>query len=71
MCNCSVHRHRGAPAGDQQARGLGLLGEVVEVAKKYAHRIDRKRVPAVSAWTKDIATRVEKDPEGNRLKSVS
>jgi UDP-sulfoquinovose synthase len=49
----------------------GLLGEVVEVAKKYAHRIDRKRVPAVSAWTKDIATRVEKDPEGNRLKSVS
>ena len=41
------------------------------MAKNYAHRIDRKRVPAVSAWTKDIATRVEKDPEGNRLKSVS
>ena len=28
----------------------GLLSEVVEVAKKYAYRIDRKRVPAVSAW---------------------
>ena len=27
----------------------GLLSEVVEVAKKYAYRIDRKRVPAVSA----------------------
>lgn len=49
----------------------GLLTEVVEVAKKYAHRIDRKRVPAVSAWTKVIAKRVETDPEGKRLRSVS
>ena len=49
----------------------GLLEEVVDVAKKFAHRIDRSRVPAVSAWTKDIATRVETDPEGWRLKSVS
>ncbi|MEI4484761.1 NAD-dependent epimerase/dehydratase family protein [Frigidibacter sp. MR17.14] len=49
----------------------GLLAEVVDVAKKYAHRIDRSRVPAVSAWTKDIAQRVDHDPEGKRLKSVS
>ncbi len=49
----------------------GLLEEVVEVAKKYAHRIDRSRVPAVSAWTKDIAGRVDHDPEGQALKSVS
>ncbi|MBN2907170.1 MAG: NAD-dependent epimerase/dehydratase family protein [Rhodobacteraceae bacterium] len=49
----------------------GLLEEVVEIARKYAHRVDRKRVPAVSAWTRDIATRVEHDPEGKRLKSVS
>ena len=49
----------------------GLLEEVVEIARKYAHRIDRKRVPAVSAWTKEIAKRVERDPEGKRLKSVS
>jgi UDP-sulfoquinovose synthase len=49
----------------------GLLTEVVEVARKYAHRIDRTRVPAVSAWTKDIAQRVERDPEGKTLKSVS
>ena len=49
----------------------GLLSEVVDVAKKYAHRIDRSRVPAVSAWTKDIARTVDHDPEGARLKSVS
>jgi UDP-sulfoquinovose synthase len=48
----------------------GLLAEVVEVAKKYAHRIDRSRVPAVSAWTKDIAPTVNHDPEGKALKSV-
>ena len=49
----------------------GLLDEVVEVARKYAHRIDRKRVPAVSAWTRELGQRVETDPEGKRLKSVS
>ncbi|MCX7300223.1 MAG: NAD-dependent epimerase/dehydratase family protein [Rhodobacterales bacterium] len=49
----------------------GLLDEIVDVAKKYAHRIDRKRVPAVSAWTRDIAARIETDPEGKRLRSVS
>ncbi|MEM1129840.1 MAG: NAD-dependent epimerase/dehydratase family protein [Pseudomonadota bacterium] len=49
----------------------GLLEEVVEVAKKFAYRVDRKRVPAVSAWTRDIAEKVETDPERTRLKSVS
>lgn len=49
----------------------GLLEEVVDVAKKFAYRVDRSRVPAVSAWTKDIAKTVETDPEGKRLKSVS
>ena len=49
----------------------GLLEEVVDVARKYAHRIDRSRVPAVSAWTKELAARVERDPEGKALKSVS
>ena len=43
----------------------GLLSEVVEVARKYAHRIDRSRVPAVSAWTKEIAGRVDHDPESH------
>ena len=49
----------------------GLLGEVVEVARKFSHRIDRSRVPAVSAWTRDLAAKVERDPEGRKLKSVS
>ena len=48
----------------------GLLEEVVDVARKFAYRVDRSRVPAVSAWTKDIAATVETDPEGKRLKSV-
>ena len=48
----------------------GLLDEVVEVARKYAHRIDRSRVPAVSAWTRDLADRVERDPEGKKLRAV-
>ena len=43
----------------------GLLSEVVEVAKKYAHRIDRSRVPAVSAWTREIAGKVDHDPESH------
>ncbi len=49
----------------------GLLEEVVEVSKKYAYRVDRNRVAAVSAWTKEIAQRVERDPEHRGLKSVS
>ena len=48
----------------------GLLAEVVDVARKYAHRIDRSRGPAVSAWTKDIAQRVDHDPEGRKLRAV-
>ncbi|TNC68814.1 NAD-dependent epimerase/dehydratase family protein [Rubellimicrobium roseum] len=49
----------------------GLLAEVVDVAKKFAHRIDRSRVPAVSAWTKDIAARVDRDPERKALRPAS
>ncbi|PZX14463.1 UDP-sulfoquinovose synthase [Palleronia aestuarii] len=49
----------------------GLLEEVVEVARRYAHRIDRTRVPALSAWTRDLASKLERDPEGRALRSVS
>lgn len=49
----------------------GLLSEVVDVARKYAYRVDRSRVPAVSAWTREIAKIVERDPEHRGLKSVS
>ncbi|MEL6507282.1 MAG: NAD-dependent dehydratase, partial [Pseudomonadota bacterium] len=48
----------------------GLLKEVIDVAEKYAHRIDRSRIPAVSAWTKDIAKRVVHDPTKRDLKVV-
>ena len=37
----------------------GLLAEIVDVSKKYAGRIDRSRVIAKSAWTKDIARKIE------------
>ncbi|NNU81592.1 NAD-dependent epimerase/dehydratase family protein [Halovulum dunhuangense] len=49
----------------------GLLEEVVDVARKFAYRVDRSRIPSVSAWTRDIARKVERDPEGKALKSVS
>lgn len=49
----------------------GLLAEVVDVAKKFAYRVDRSRIAATSAWTKDIAPTLDRDPEGKRLKSVS
>ena len=48
----------------------GLLEEVVGVAKKYAYRVDRTRIPCVSAWTREIAQRVEHDPEHRGLKSA-
>ncbi|MEL6104206.1 MAG: NAD-dependent dehydratase, partial [Pseudomonadota bacterium] len=37
----------------------GLLAEIVEVSKKYTHRIDRSRVIAKSAWTKAIAEQLQ------------
>jgi UDP-sulfoquinovose synthase len=48
----------------------GLLAEVIDVARKYAYRVDRSRVPAVSAWTREIAKLVERDPERRGLRSA-
>ena len=48
----------------------GLMSEVVDVAKKYQHRIDRSRIPAVSAWTDALAKKVNHDPERTPLKVV-
>ena len=48
----------------------GLLAEIVDVGKKYAYRVDRMRIPCVSAWTKEIAKIVERDPEHRGLKSA-
>ena len=41
----------------------GLLEEVVEVAKRYRHRIDTARIPCVSAWTPEIAERLQAGDE--------
>lgn len=49
----------------------GLLDEIIDVSRKYAHRVDRSRIPAVSAWTRELGAKVERDPEGKKLKSVS
>ena len=49
----------------------GLLTEVVDVARKFAHRIDRSRVPAVSAWTKELAAKLDRDPERRALRPAS
>ena len=44
----------------------GLLSEVVDVAKKYAYRVDRTRIPCVSAWTKEIAQHRRARPRAPR-----
>ena len=36
----------------------GLLAEVVEVARRYRHRVDPARIPCLSAWTREIAERL-------------
>ena len=33
---------------------VGMLEELVDVAKKFAHRIDQTKIPAQSAWTAEI-----------------
>ncbi|MFO1208135.1 MAG: NAD-dependent epimerase/dehydratase family protein [Amaricoccus sp.] len=48
----------------------GLLTEVVEVARKYAYRVDRSRIPCVSAWTRELGQIVERDPEQRGLRSA-
>ena len=36
----------------------GLLTELVDVARKYIHRVDRSRIPSTSAWTREIAAQL-------------
>jgi UDP-sulfoquinovose synthase len=39
----------------------GLLGEVIDVARRYRDNVDLARIPCVSAWTRDIAERLSRD----------
>lgn len=48
----------------------GLLTEVIDIAGKFSHRIDRSRIPCVSAWTKEIGAMVDRNPERRKLKIV-
>jgi len=47
----------------------GLLSEIMAVVKAYEHRIDRRRIPSVSGWTKARSSMLEHDPE-RRLRIV-
>ena len=38
----------------------GLLTEVVEVARRWSDRCDRKRIPCISAWTSTQAQAIKK-----------
>ena len=42
----------------------GLLDDILEISKKYAHRVDRTRIPAVSGWTKRHGEAALKDIAG-------
>ena len=43
----------------------GLLTELVDVAGKYIHRVDRSRIPSTSAWTREIAAKLVTEIEAN------
>lgn len=37
---------------------VGMLEELVDVARRFAHRIDRSKIPAQSAWTAEIRSQI-------------
>ena len=37
----------------------GLLDEILDVARRYAHRVDPSRIPSTSAWTREQARQVQ------------
>ena len=43
----------------------GLLAELVDVARKFIHRVDRSRVPSTSAWTRELAAAVAAKAQEN------
>ncbi|TVQ35387.1 MAG: NAD-dependent epimerase/dehydratase family protein [Geminicoccaceae bacterium] len=49
----------------------GLLTEIVEVARRYGHRVDARHVPCVSAWTREIAERLAAERRPHLVKAAS
>ena len=45
----------------------GLLTELVDVARKFIHRVDRSRIPSTSAWTRAIAPSLVTDVEHDHV----
>jgi len=43
----------------------GLLEEILDVSKRWAHRVDARHIPCVSAWTKEIAQELEREQRPN------
>ena len=50
---------------------IGMLEELVDIAKRYRHRIDRTRIAAKSAWTREIDGQLHAEEDAKRLRSAS
>ncbi|MEM6430808.1 MAG: NAD-dependent epimerase/dehydratase family protein [Deinococcota bacterium] len=47
----------------------GLLNEVTDIAKKYAHRADRDKIPSASLWTKNQKAGIPKSEQAEPVVS--
>jgi len=45
----------------------GLLSEISDIARKYADRCDRDKIPASSFWNREIRERIEPDTDGWKM----
>jgi UDP-sulfoquinovose synthase len=43
----------------------GLLEEILDVSKRWAHRVDTRHIPCISAWTKEIEAELERERRPN------
>ncbi len=43
----------------------GLLEEIIDVSKRWAHRVDTRHIPCDSAWTKEIEAELKREQRPN------